>query len=201
MTGSPPTSAQNVAQLIAPSPRTTGSIMWGPTTATLPTSSYVALVGGDGGLVDLGYVDENGIKQKENRKVTDVFAWGGDIVGNLQDTYDRTMTFKLLQFNSQNTMSVGYGTDNVSLTAATTSAGNELAIQMNAKLLDTMSWVFDGIYNAQLCRIVIPIGRVISLGEVDITQKSYAAIDCTLKAFPDANRNHGYIYLNDGVVS
>jgi hypothetical protein len=182
-------------------------VLWGPLTSTLPTTSYAALVAGTGegpaatGLSDLGYLDENGLKQKESRSNTDVFAWGGDLVGTLQDKYDRTMTFKLMQFNSVNVQSVGYGISNVSTTAATTSSGNEIAVQMNAKLLDTRSWVFDGIYNSQLARIVIPIGRVVTVGDVDITQKAYATIEATLKAYPDSNRNHGYMYLNDGATT
>lgn len=204
---SAPVSAQNVLQLIAPSPRTTGSVLWAPLAATLPTTSYATLQAGTGtgptatGLTDLGFLDENGLKQKENRKTTDMFAWGGNIVGTLQDTYDRTMTYKLLQFNNQNVAAAGYGISNVSYTAATTSNGNEIAIQMNAKLLDTRSWVFDGIYNAALARVVIPIGRVITLGEVDMTNKAYMTTECTLKAYPDSNNNHGYMYLNDGQVS
>jgi hypothetical protein len=198
---SQPVSAQNVAQLIAPSPRTTGSVMWGPTTVTLPTTSYVALVGGTGGLADLGYLDENGLKQKEDRSNTDVFAWGGDLVGTLQDKYSRTMTFRLLQFNNAAVQSASHGIANVSTTAANTTAGNEIAVKLNAALLDTRAWVFDGMYGIQLCRVVIPIGRVVAVGEVDMTHKAYSTLELTLKAYPDGQRNHGYMYLNDGAVT
>lgn len=198
---SAPVSAQNVAQLIAPSPRTTGSVLWGPTSATLPTTSYTALVGGTGGLADLGYIDENGLKQKEDRTNTDVFAWGGDLIGTLQDKYSRTMTFKLMQFNNAAVQSASHGIGNVSVTAATTTNGNEIAVKLNATLLDTRAWVFDGIYGVQLCRIVIPIGRVVSVGDVDMTHKAFSTVECTLKAYPDANKNHGYMYLNDGQIT
>jgi hypothetical protein len=196
-----PVSAQNVAQLIAPSPRTSGSVMWGPTTVTLPTTSYTALTGGTGGLADLGYLDENGLKQKEDRSNTDVFAWGGDLVGTLQDKYSRTMTFRFLQFNNAAVQAAAHGLANVSTTAASTSAGNEIAVKLNAALLDTRAWVFDGMYGIQLCRVVFPIARVVSVGEVDMTHKSYSTLECTLKAYPDAQRNHGYMYLNDGAVT
>jgi hypothetical protein len=196
-----PTSAQSVAQLMAPSPRTTGSVMWGSTTVTLPTTSYASLTGGTGGLNDLGYLDENGLKQKEDRSNTDVFAWGGDLVGTLQDKYSRTMTFRLMQFNNKDVQSAAHGINNVSVTAATTTAGNEIAVKLNAALLDTRAWVFDGVYGLQLCRVVIPIGRIVQVGEIDMTHKAYSTIECTLKAYPDANRNHGYLYLNDGAVA
>lgn len=198
---SAPTSAQNVAQLIAPSPRTTGSVLWGPTTTTAPTTSYVALIGGTGGFADLGFLDENGLKQKEERSNTDVFAWGGDLVGTLQDKYSRTLTFRLMQFNNSAVQAATHGLANVTTTAATTSAGNEIAVKLNAALLDTRSWVFDGIYGLQLARIYVPIGRVVQVSDVDITNKAFSTIEATLKCYPDSNRNHGYMYLNDGQVT
>lgn len=197
---SAPTSAQNVSQLAAYSPRTTGSVMWGPTNVTLPTTSYATLTGGTGGLADLGYLDENGLKQKEDRSNTDVFAWGGDLIGTLQDKYSRTLTFRLMQFNNKDVQSATHGIANVSTVAASTSAGNEISVKLNAALLDTRAWVFDGVYGLQLCRVVVPIGRIVQVGEIDMTHKSYSTIECTLKAYPDANRNHGYLYLNDGAV-
>jgi hypothetical protein len=200
---SAPVSAQNVNQLIAPSPRTTGSVLWAPQGTTLPTTSFATLMGGtiSTGFSDLGFLDENGIKQKENRATTDVFAWGGDLVGTLQDKYDRTLTFKLMQFDNAEVLAVGYGIDNVTMTAASTSEGVEIAVAMNANLLDTRSWVFDGIYNQQLARIVIPIGRVITLGELDTTQKAFMTLECNLKAYPDSLNNHGYMYFNNGMTT
>lgn len=199
MTTVAPVTADNVLQLLAPSPRTTGSILWGPTTATLPSTSYAVLDGTVGtGLGDLGFADENGLKQKENRSTTDVFSWGGDIIGTLQDKYDRTLTFRLMQFLNTQVLSAAYGLSNVSILPATSVQGNEIAIECNPRLLDTRSWVFDGFYNQALVRVVIPIGRVANIGEVDMTHKAYMSIENNLKCYPDSNGNHGYIYVNDG---
>jgi hypothetical protein len=196
-----PTSAANTLQLMAPSPRTSGSCMWAPLTVSLPTTSYATLTGGVNGFVDLGFIDENGLKQKEDRVSTDVFVWGGDLVGTLQDKYSRTMTFRLMQFTNKDTQAVSHGVANVTYTAATTTNGNEIAVQLNAKLLDTKAWCFDGLYNLQLCRVIIPIGRVVQLGEVDMTHKAFSTLECTLKAYPDSSKNHGYMYINDGAVT
>lgn len=203
MTAPAPTTADNVLQLIAPSPRVSGSILWAPTGSTLPTTSYAVLVGSSTGssgqgFTDLGFADENGLKQKENRSTTDVFVWGGDLVGTLQDKYDRTMTFRLMQFLNTDVLSAAYGLNNVSVIPASSTEGKETAVMLNANLLDTRSWVFDGFYNQALVRIVIPIGRNVTIGEVDLTHKTYATIECTLKAYPDSQKNHGYLYVNDG---
>lgn len=194
-----PVTADNVLELIAPSPRTSGSILWAPTGSTLPTTSYADLDGTTGtGFADLGFADDNGLKQRETRSTTDVFAWGGDIVGTLQTQYDRTLMYKLLQFRNTAVLAASFGISNVSVVPASATHGKEIAVKLNPKLLDTRSWVFDGTFGTTLVRIVIPIGRVVTVGEIDMTHKSYMMTDCTLKAYPDSNKNHGYMYLNDG---
>jgi hypothetical protein len=167
--------------------------------ATLPTTSYATLDGTPiTGFVDLGFADENGLKQKETRSTTDVFVWGGDLAGTLQDKYDRTMMFRLMQFRNVEVLKASFGISNISVVAATTTNGKEIAVKFNPQLLDTRSWVFDGFYNANLVRVVIPIGRVITVNEIDMTHKTYMTTECTLKAYPDSNKNHGYMYINDG---
>ena len=191
-----PVPQSNVLQFVAVSPRAAGSIMRAPLGTALPTTSYATL---PVTWLDLGYADENGLRQKENRSNTDVFVWGGALGGTIQDKYDRTMDFKLMQLMNAQVLATAYGINNVSVIPATSQQGNEIAVKMNPNLLDTQSWIFDGFFNAMLVRIVIPIGRVIAIGEVDLTHKMFSNIACTMKAYPDANRNHGYMYLNDGL--
>jgi len=189
--------AQNTLQLVAPSPRVTGSVMRAPLGSPLPTSSYAPV---DPSYVDLGYTDENGLKQKENRTNTDQFAWGGDLVGTLQEKYSRDQTFTLLQFINSDVLSTAYGINNTTVIPATGVEGTEIAVKMNANLLDTLQWVFDGFYLNRLVRIVLPIARVTQIGDVDLTHKAYTKVQCTLKAYPDANKNHGYLYVNQGLA-
>lgn len=196
--------ARNVAQTVAPSPRITGSVQYAPIGTPLPTSSYATL---NSGFTDLGYTDENGLKQKEDRSNTDVFVWGGDLLGTLQEKYSRTMSFKMYQFLSPNVLAAGYNHSNVTVTPPTSMNGTEMAVSMNSRILDTLSWVFDGHYYTAagyeaLVRVVIPIGRITQIGDVDLNNKSFTSIDVTaLKAFPDTNGNHGYLYVNDGITT
>jgi hypothetical protein len=193
-----PVTADNVLQLIAPSPRVSGSIMRAKLGTALPTKSTDVLVGGVSGFTDLGFANDAGLKQREERTSTDVFCWGGDLVGTLQEKYSRTMTFTLMQFMNTDVLATAYGINNVSVIPASATEGREVAVMLNPQLLDTVSWVFDGFYKENLVRIVIPIGRVTTIGDVDLTHKTYTTIENTLKAYPDATGNHGYMYLNDG---
>lgn len=195
--------AINSAQTIAPSPRTSGSVLYAPVGTALPTSSYAAL---NSAFTDLGYIDENGLKQKEERSNTDVYVWSGSLLGTLQDKYGRTMTFKLMQFLNENVLAAGYGHNNVTVTYPTGSQGKEVAVALNANLLDTLSWVFDGYYytpaGAQaLIRVVVPKGRITQLGDVDVTNKAFTSVEATMKAFPDTSGNHAYLYVNDGLTT
>lgn len=195
-----PITADNVMQLIAPSPRVSGSILRAKIGTALPTTSYAEIVGGENGFVDLGFANDSGLRQREERTSTDVFVWGGDLAGTLQERYSRTLTFTLMQFMNTDVLATAFGMDNVSVIPATAENGREIAVKLNPQLLDTCSWVFDGFYQDSLVRIVVPIGRVTTIGDVDLTHKTYTTIECTLKAYPDATKNHGYMYLNDGVL-
>lgn len=202
MTAPAPVTADNVLELLAPSPRTTGSILWAPIGTALPTTSYADLDGTtDTGFADLGFADDTGLKQRETRSTTDVFVWGGDLAGTLQTQYDRTMMFRLMQIRNVEVLKASFGIANVSVVAANSTHGKEIAVKFNPRLMDTRSWVFDAIYADSLVRIVIPIGRVVTIGEIDMTHKAYMTTECTLKAYPDSNKNHGYMYLNDGVTT
>lgn len=190
------TTADNVLELIAPSPRVSGSVMRAPLGTKLPTKSYEGL---QGPWTDNGFVDEDGVKQKEDRSTTDVFVWGGDLVGTLQEHYARTVSMKLLQVVNETVLGTGYGTFNVKKTAANSQHGTELAVKMNPRLLDTVSWVIDGFYKDALARIVLPIARIVTIGDVQMTHKEYMGIDVdSLKCYPDEFGNHGYMYFNDG---
>lgn len=195
--------AGKASKVIAPSPRITGAVFYGRVGTPLPTSSYAAL---DPGFTDLGYVDESGLKQKEDRSNKDVFVWGGDDISTLQEKYSRTMQFKLYQFLDSNVLAAGYRNANTTVIPATGVEGNEVAVQMNSQALDVLSWVFDGYYFTSagyeaLVRIVIPIGRITQMGEVNLSSKELVSMDATLKAFPDLTGNHGYMYVNDGIYT
>lgn len=199
-----PVTAQNAAQTLAPAPRITGSVMYAPVGTALPTSSYATV---NSGFTDLGWVDEAGLKQKEDRTNTNVFGWGGGLIDSLQEHYLRSLSFKLYQVLNPNVLATAYGHNNVTVTGPTSMNGTEIAVANNPQLLDTLSWVFDGNYVTAagyeaLIRVVIPTGRVLTIGDVDMTSKALVSIDITsLMTFADSNGNYSYIYVNDGVTT
>jgi hypothetical protein len=102
---------------------------------------------------------------------------------------------------SPNVLSTAYGAANVTSTPATTYHGTYVAAQLNSLLLDTLSWVFQGFYKSALICKVVPIARVVSVGDVDMTHRAFTTVEATLKAFPDTSNNHAYLYVDDGILS
>lgn len=106
-----------------------------------------------------------------------------------------------MQYLDSNVLKVIYGQNNVAVTPSSGSSGTETAIALNAILLDTLSWVFQGFYQGALVCKTVPLARIVNVGDVNWTNKNFTTVTATLKAFPDANKNHGYLYTDDGFLS
>ena len=187
-----------VEQIAAPSPRVTGGILWAPRGTTLPVSALEAL---DTDFETLGRVNQDGVDRNEDRGNVDINDWGGNLVAVLQDTYGLTIRFRLIQVMNAEVQKAAHGIDNVTVTPATATEGTEIAANLNAALLDQRSWVIDGFFDKMSMRLVIPIGRVTTVGPQKWVHRELVMYDMTLKPFPDDDNNHGYQYYNDGVVT
>ncbi|SIG31821.1 hypothetical protein [Mycobacteroides abscessus] len=188
----------NVLELAAPSPRVTGGVLRAPVGTTLPTTAIGAPAVA---FNNLGHVGKDGLERTEDRSNQEEYNWGGDLVAVLQEKYGLEIKFKLLQVNNVDVQKAVHGASNVTVTPASTTSGTEIKAELNAKLLDTGAWIFDGFYNLISMRLVIPIGRITAVAPIKWTHSELAAYECTLKPFPDADGNHGYQYWNDGVVT
>lgn len=186
-----------VQQITAPSPRVTGGVLNAVPGTTLPTTA----LGAPTAFASLGRVSSEGLRRTENRANTDVNDWGGDLVATLQDKYDVSLRFILIQTMNADVQKAVHGTNNVQVTPATTSSGTEIASTLNSSLLDTSSWVFDGFFNLANLRLVVPLGRITQIAEVRWVHSALFAYDCTLKCFPDDNGTHAIQYLNDGITT
>lgn len=188
----------NSLELAAASPRITGGVLRASVGTALPVT---ALGEPDDAFKDLGHVGDDGVERTENRNNQDQFNWGGDLVAVLQQEYGLEIKFKLLQVMNADVQKAVHGDANITVTPADEESGTEIAAKLNAKLLDTGAWIFDGMYNLINMRLVIPIARITAVAPLKWSHKELSAYECTLKPFPDEDGNHGYQYWNDGVVS
>ena len=95
-----------------------------------------------------------------------------------------------------------------------TAAGHEVRIgsrdrERGRRKAAEVGAAFGGTYrtaaaNAEAVILAVPwtgvVDALTQIGDVDLTHKAYTKVQCTLKAYPDANKNHGYLYVNQGLA-
>lgn len=179
--------ANEINNVTAGKPGILGAVSVGPTTATLPTTADATLTG----FTKLGYVSEDGLKNKNTMKTETIKAWGGDIVLTTQTDKEDTFTFTLLETLNVDVLKEVYGQDNV-----TGTLDSGISIKANSKELESRAWVFDMVLrNGKLKRIVIPNGPISEIGEVSYKEDEATGFEITVTAMPDANGNTHYEYV------
>lgn len=191
----PPTIISEVQEIVAPSPKVTGGILYAPLGTALPTDAVSAV---DPAFITLGRVSADGVDRTEDRGNIDIYDWGGNLIATLQEKFGLTIKFKLLQLMNADVQRAAHGTANVLVTPPTTTTGTGISSKINAMLLDSGVWIIDGYYAKMSMRLVIPNGRPTLIGPLKWVHKELAMFDITLKPFPDNTNNHAYEYWNDG---
>jgi len=151
-----------------------GEVSVGPTTASAPVSASAALTG----FVGLGYIDENGLKRKPERKSKDIVAWQGSaVVRTVNDGAAKvTYTFVLIETN-KDTIEFHFGTT-VTQTATEGTYAADPASTGGRK-----SFVLDVIDGANLRREYVAEGELTEIGEVAFANGVPIAYECTVVAY------------------
>jgi hypothetical protein len=194
----PPALTSLVGEVAAPYPKVTGGVLKAPLGTALPTDATSAL---DPGFITLGRVSVDGVDKTEERPNTEVNDWGGDLIAILQDKYGITLKFKLLQVMNADVQKAAHGDSNVTVTPPTSTKGTLITTKLNALLMDYASWVIDAFYLKMNMRLVVPNGRITTIGPQKWVHKELAMYDLTLRPFPDTYNNHAYEYWNDGITT
>lgn len=185
-----------IQEIAAPTPKVTGGVLFAPLGTPLPNDATTPL---NAAFITLGRVSDAGVDKSEDRKNTDQFDWGGNLIAVLQDSFGITVNFKLLQLMNADVQRAAHGTNNVTVVPPTTNTGTTIQSLINANLLDTGSWVIDAYYMKMSMRFVIPYGRPTAVGKLTWVHKALAMYDLTIRPLPDNANNHAYEYWNDGI--
>jgi hypothetical protein len=187
-----------VNEIVAPSPRVSGGVLFAPLGTPLPTDATGPL---DAAFVTLGRVKDDGIKRTEDRSSSNVYDWGGNRIAILQTQFGISVMFDLLQLVNAEVQSAAHGEENVDVTPATATSGTEIAVKINPKLLDTGVWVFDSYYGKASGRLVLPYARPTKVDGPNWTHKELASYKMTLESMPDDDGNHALEFWNDGILA
>lgn len=186
-----------VQNVIAGKPLATGGIYVAPMGTALPTDTTTAL---DPAFVSLGYISEEGVSESMSRDTSKVKAWGGDVVKIVQSEHSVTYSYSMIESASAAVLKEVYGEENVTFTAATTTAGNQTVARVTSEQLPHLVRVVEIKDGDARIRIVLPDSQITEQGDITYADADVIAYPVTLEAFADPadGVTKAYKYADDG---
>lgn len=186
----------NTANVLAGKPLATGGVLVAEVGATAPTDATTTP---DAAFQPAGYVGEDGLTEATDRSTDKIKAWGGDTVKIVQTDFAVTYTFTFLETLNTDVLETVYGAGNVTVTAATPSAGTLRTVKINSDELPPKAFIFDMKDGDARIRIHVPEGVVTEVGEVTYSDAEVIGYQVTVEALPDSVLGANALkYLDDG---
>ena len=191
--------ALDAKYVYAPTPlqsTTTGSVAVAPEGTTMPTSATATL---PSTWDDGGYVSEDGISITVTRSTTPIKDWSKANVRNLLTDFGGTIALAFLQVDQFAAERV-FGEDNVTVTPATTTAGEQIKVSIGAELPPIEAWCFSMKDGDARIRVCVPRGQITDVNQIDFKPDAGHVIGGTLAAYDDGTGNSIYVIYDDGTV-
>lgn len=184
----------NSANVSAAKPKTGGAVSVAPAGTTLPTDASTNLAAA---FKSLGYITDAGVVNSVSRESADVKAWGGDTVLSSQTGKTDTFKFGLMESLNPEVQKFVHGDGNIEgeLTTGMTVKENGLELEEHVIVIDTI------LKGGVVKRVVIPRGKVTSVGDITYADNSAIVYDVTVTALPDSDEQTHYEHIKGGATA
>lgn len=181
----------------APDQSTTGAILSGPETDTIPATidDFVFT-----GLTDSGYVNDEGVTLTPEDTTESIKDWSGAEIRRILTEFTGTIAWTHLELSAGAARNY-FGEDNVEVTAATVSTGTRMRASLGKNSLPVNAWYFKIKDGDRRALVFVPHGQVTSRGEIPLTATGPITLPVELATYPDADGQNIYIYTDDGIFS
>lgn len=181
----------------APDQSTTGAILTGPETDTIPETIDDF---DESGLVDSGYVDEEGVTITPSESTESIKDWSLKVIRKVLTEFDGTIAWAHLEL-SAGALKNYMGDDNVEITEATADHGTQVRAAIGANPRPVKAWYFKIKDGDRRALVMVPHGQVSERGEIALLASAAVKLPVTLTTYPDAAGQNIYVFTDDGVVS
>ncbi|MFI9506957.1 hypothetical protein [Nocardia sp. NPDC052566] len=173
-----------------------GGVLVAPINTVLPVGASAAPAAG---FKPLGYVSEDGIESKGERKIEQIKDWNADIIANLQTEHSVRFGLTLYAVWDEDVLKEVFGDTNITTTAASASSGKLYTVKETGTVLPRRAWVFDMLNESKKLRIVLPNASISQVQERKFVSNELAGFTITVEAFKDDAGVKAYRYLDDGI--
>ena len=172
----------------------TGAIAKAPVGTTMPTDARTAL---PSAWTTGGYVAEGGLTLNINRSTTTIKDWALSSVRVATTDFETTIEFEWLQTDEFAAVTM-FGADNVSKTAATTTAGEILNIGIGPSMPESGAFVFSMKDGDRRVRILAPNAQVTAVGSPTFQPGDAVKWPVTLTCYDDGTGHSVNAIFDDG---
>ena len=175
---------------------TSGAVYQAAIGSTAPTDAKSAL---DSAFVASGYVGPDGLSMSISKSYTDILDWSQSQVRRALSSYTGRISLSIMQIDEQSAKMM-FGDDNVTHTAATTTASDQLKISIGSNMPPRKAFCFNMKDGDARVRVYIPNGQVTEMGDISFVPNAAHMYPITIDSYDDGTGHSIYVFYDDGKV-
>lgn len=177
---------------------TVGAVNWAPVGTAMPTDARTALPTAT--WKSGGYVSVDGVSLSLDQSTTAIQDWSLGHVRTLLEDFTGTVTFTFIQTDAE-TLKMLFGEDNVTVTAATTTAGEKITVAIGPELAPAKAFAFNMKDGDQRIRLCLPNAQPTVDGELTFVANEPISWGISLDCGIDSAGKCIYFIYDDGQVT